>query len=127
MPVQVTLIHQPDQTPYNLPKKLQKFLGYYKIARHYRWALNQTFFRYNYNTVIITEGCIHCYTSISCHVLFSASFLHAVTRNNALSDDLDVAPDFFEYFTAVRPLLRQDTSLFCVSAWNDNGKKHLIG
>lgn len=30
--------------------------------------------------------------------------------------------DFFSYFSAGKHLLQQDPSLFCVSAWNDNGK-----
>lgn len=38
------------------------------------------------------------------------------------SDDLDVAPDFYEYFSATYPILRSDPTLWCVSAWNDNGK-----
>ena len=37
-------------------------------------------------------------------------------------DDLDIAPDFFEYFAALYPVLLADSSLWCVSAWNDNGK-----
>lgn len=39
-----------------------------------------------------------------------------------ISDDLDVAPDFYEYFSATYPILRSDPTLWCVSAWNDNGK-----
>lgn len=39
------------------------------------------------------------------------------------TDDLEVAPDFFSYFQATRPLLATDRSLLCVSAWNDNGKE----
>lgn len=41
-------------------------------------------------------------------------------------DDLDIAPDFFEYFQATRPLLDVDKTLYCISAWNDNGKAYLI-
>jgi alpha-1,3-mannosyl-glycoprotein beta-1,2-N-acetylglucosaminyltransferase len=52
----VTLIHQPDQSEFKLSGNSQQFLGYYKIARHYRWALNQTFFEFQYKSVIITEG-----------------------------------------------------------------------
>ena len=37
-----------------------------------------------------------------------------------------MSPDFYEYFLATLPLLRQDPSLLCVSAWNDNGKAGLI-
>jgi len=39
-----------------------------------------------------------------------------------LEDDLEVAPDFYDYFAATLPLLRSDPCLFCVSAWDDNGK-----
>uniref|UniRef100_A0A183HFK2 Alpha-1,3-mannosyl-glycoprotein 2-beta-N-acetylglucosaminyltransferase n=1 Tax=Onchocerca flexuosa TaxID=387005 RepID=A0A183HFK2_9BILA len=45
---------------------------------------------------------------------------------NEITDDLDIAPDFFEYFSATRPLLDIDKTLYCVSAWNDNGKNYLI-
>ena len=44
----------------------------------------------------------------------------------SLSDDLDIAPDFFEYFLATFPLLHSDPLLWCVSAWNDNGKSALV-
>ncbi len=42
------------------------------------------------------------------------------------SDDLVISPDFFQYFQATFPLLVQDESLFCVSAWNDNGLEVLV-
>ena len=41
-------------------------------------------------------------------------------------DDLLVAPDFFSYFGALRPLLDHDESVMCVSAWNDNGQEKFI-
>lgn len=43
-----------------------------------------------------------------------------------VSDDLDISPDFFEYFQATLPLLYKDNSIWCVSAYNDNGKPQLI-
>lgn len=43
-----------------------------------------------------------------------------------LSDDLEVAPDFFQYMSAGLRLLQRDPSVWCVSAWNDNGKDGLI-
>ncbi|XP_037818420.1 alpha-1,3-mannosyl-glycoprotein 2-beta-N-acetylglucosaminyltransferase [Lucilia sericata] len=92
---QVSLIEQPDQSDIFVPPKEKKFKGYYKIARHYGWALNNTFGK-GYDYVIIVE------------------------------DDLNVAPDFFEYFSGTHHLLKQDPSLWCVSAWNDNGKANLI-
>lgn len=79
-----------------MPPKEKKFKGYFKIARHYGWALNQTFFNFNFESVIIVE------------------------------DDLDISPDFFEYFSGLLPLLKKDPTLWCISAWNDNGKAGLV-
>lgn len=92
---EVTLIEQPDLSNIQVEAKDKKFQGYYKISRHYGWALNQVFGR-GFEFVIIVE------------------------------DDLNVAPDFYEYFQATYPLLRNDSTLWCVSAWNDNGKVALI-
>jgi len=93
---QVIYIQQPDLSDPVVPSKEKKFKGYFKIARHYGWALNQTFTQMGYEQVVIVE------------------------------DDLEISPDFFEYFTATLPILRADKSLWCVSAWNDNGKTGLI-
>lgn len=41
-------------------------------------------------------------------------------------DDLEIAPDFYEYFSSTYDLLKNDPTLWCVSAWNDNGKANLI-
>jgi len=41
-----------------------------------------------------------------------------------LEEDLDVSPDFFSYFSQTLRLLEEDTSLYCVSAWNDQGYEH---
>ncbi|XP_064543286.1 alpha-1,3-mannosyl-glycoprotein 2-beta-N-acetylglucosaminyltransferase [Drosophila montana] len=92
---QLTLIEQPDQSDISVLPKEKKFKGYYKIARHYGWALNTTF-HIGFDFVVIVE------------------------------DDLNVAPDFFEYFLGTHKLLKQDKSLWCVSAWNDNGKANVI-
>ncbi|KAM8712683.1 hypothetical protein ACLKA7_013075 [Drosophila subpalustris] len=92
---QVTLIEQPDLSEIVVLPKEKKFKGYYKIARHYGWALNTTF-QIGFDFVVIVE------------------------------DDLNVAPDFFEYFLATHKLLKQDPSLWCVSAWNDNGKANVV-
>ncbi|XP_037034963.1 alpha-1,3-mannosyl-glycoprotein 2-beta-N-acetylglucosaminyltransferase [Bradysia coprophila] len=88
---EVFLISQPDQTDILVPPKEKKFKGYYKISRHYGWALN-TVFSEGFDYVIIVE------------------------------DDLNVSPDFYEYFLGTHELLKNDSSLWCVSAWNDNGK-----
>lgn len=52
---EVQLIQQPDLTEPIVPPKDKKFKGYYKISRHYNWALNTTF-KYGYDYVIIVEG-----------------------------------------------------------------------
>ena len=65
--------------------------GYASLAQHYRFALD---------------------------LVFNASRTHRVIL---LEEDLEIAPDFFEYFAATAPLLDADASLLAVSAWNDNG------
>ncbi|NWW26309.1 MGAT1 acetylglucosaminyltransferase, partial [Falcunculus frontatus] len=92
----VAHIRQPDLSDIAVPPEHRKFQGYYKISRHYRWALGQVFRTFRYRAAIVVE------------------------------DDLEVAPDFFEYFQAVFPLLQRDPSLWCISAWNDNGKEAMV-
>ena len=36
-----------------------------------------------------------------------------------IEEDLDVSTDIFWYFYQLLPLLEQDESLYCISAWND--------
>lgn len=93
---QIISIQQPDLSEPVIPAKEKKFKGYFKIARHYGWALNKTFMEMAFDQVVVVE------------------------------DDLEISPDFFEYFSATLPILRKDKSLWCVSAWNDNGKTGLI-
>ncbi|CAO4370265.1 unnamed protein product [Caenorhabditis nigoni] len=75
-----------------VPPSYKKRKSYFYISRHYKLALTHIFSNNSYSTVIITE------------------------------DDLDIAPDFFSYFSSTRYLLEKDPHLYCVSAWNDNGK-----
>ena len=37
---------------------------------------------------------------------------------------MDVSPDFFSYFSQTLRLLEEDSSVYCVSAWNDQGYEH---
>lgn len=39
-------------------------------------------------------------------------------------EDLDISQDTLVYFNQTMDLLRNDPSLYCVSAWNDQGYKH---
>jgi alpha-1,3-mannosyl-glycoprotein beta-1,2-N-acetylglucosaminyltransferase len=73
-----------------------KIAAYQRIAEHYRWILEQVFDVMGYRQVIMME------------------------------DDLDVAPDFLEYFRATLEILRMDPTLWCVSAWNDQGMKKFV-
>ncbi|XP_078317991.1 protein O-linked-mannose beta-1,2-N-acetylglucosaminyltransferase 1-like [Crassostrea virginica] len=41
-----------------------------------------------------------------------------------IEEDLDVSPDFFNYFSQTLHLMEQDESLYCISAWNDQGYSH---
>lgn len=41
-----------------------------------------------------------------------------------LEEDLEVAPDFFSYFSQTIGLMEKDNSIYCVSAWNDLGYEH---
>lgn len=93
---QVTHLLQPDLSDVRIKVEHKKFQGYYKISRHYHWALDQVFRTLGHKAIVIVE------------------------------DDLEVAPDFFEYFQALYPLLRGDPSLWCVSAWNDNGREGYV-
>lgn len=70
--------------------------GYAAAARHYKYAVDRMFLKLNYSALIIVE------------------------------DDLDIASDFFQYFAATLPMLMTSQNLFCVSAWNDNGRPGLI-
>ncbi len=73
-----------------------QFASYKHIADHYRFALWQVFDVLKFDTAVILE------------------------------DDMIVAPDFFDYFAAMAPLLHADETLLCVSAWNDNGMRGLV-
>lgn len=52
---QITHISQPDLADIPVRPDHRKFQGYYKISRHYRWALNQVFNVFAYSTVVIVE------------------------------------------------------------------------
>lgn len=41
-----------------------------------------------------------------------------------LEEDLDVSEDFFSYFSQTVHLLEKDPTIYCISAWNDQGYEH---
>lgn len=52
---QVTHLKQPDLSDIAVRPEHKKFQGYYKISRHYRWALNQVFNSLSHSSVVIVE------------------------------------------------------------------------
>ncbi len=50
------LVKQPDLSDVkDVPENMGHFMGYYKIARHYKWAINQAFSDSSIDSVIIVE------------------------------------------------------------------------
>lgn len=89
----ISYIEQKDRSePWLNVKK--NMLGYFKLSRHYKFAINEAFSLFqSSNGIIIVE------------------------------DDLEVSPDFLNYFKTFSPLLfDKKENLYCISAWNDNGK-----
>lgn len=43
-----------------------------------------------------------------------------------LEEDLEVSDDIFDYFSQTYPLLEEDQSIYCISAWNDQGYQHSV-
>ena len=72
-----------------------KWRAHYKISAHYLNMLTKIFDISNFDRVIILE------------------------------DDMELAPDFVDYFQAASGMFEKDPSVLCVSAWNDNGRKDL--
>ncbi|CAC5386971.1 MGAT1 [Mytilus coruscus] len=146
----VTHIKHPNLTDINLPSPKKKFKGYYKIARHYKWALDQIFHKFNYTAVIIVEEAFWMgtgqpdlsdiklawpqkkfkgYFKIARHYKWALDqifFTFNYTAVIIVEDDLEYSPDFFEYFSATYRILKADPTLWCVSAWNDNGKSGMV-
>eukprot|EP00439_Symbiodinium_sp_Y106_P046449 s961_g5.t3 len=75
---------------------LQSKTAVSKISEHFRFALAESFERQQFEFAIFLEN------------------------------DLLVSPDFLWLFRAAAWLLLEDPSLFCVSAWNDNGFPGLV-
>ncbi|XWS68351.1 hypothetical protein CRYUN_Cryun04dG0082600 [Craigia yunnanensis] len=92
---QLTYMQHLDYDPVHTERP-GELIAYYKIARHYKWALDELFYKHNFDRVIILE------------------------------DDMEIAPDFFDYFEAASVLLDKDKSIMAVSSWNDNGQKQFV-
>ncbi|CAL9023001.1 unnamed protein product [Prunus brigantina] len=92
---QLTYMQHLDYEPVHTDRP-GELIAYYKIARHYKWALDGLFYKHKFSRVIILE------------------------------DDMEIAPDFFDYFESTAALLDKDKSIMAVSSWNDNGQKQFV-
>ncbi|NP_001142278.1 alpha-1,3-mannosyl-glycoprotein 2-beta-N-acetylglucosaminyltransferase isoform X1 [Zea mays] len=92
---QITYMQHVDLEPVQTERP-GELTAYYKIAKHYKWALDNLFIKHNFARVIILE------------------------------DDMEIAPDFFDYFEAAAKLLDNDKTIMAVSSWNDNGQKQFV-
>lgn len=52
---QVIHLKQPDLSDIAVRPEHKKFQGYYKISRHYHWALNQVFKTFSHSSAVIVE------------------------------------------------------------------------
>lgn len=87
---------QHEQGPLPRKEKASDNPTYYRIAAHYAWALDRLFDGERAERVIVLE------------------------------DDMEVSPDFFEYFAAMAAVLDADPTLWCASSWNDNGQRRFV-
>lgn len=72
---QVTHLQQPDLSNIAVQPQHKKFQGYYKISRHYHWALNQVFKTLSHSAVVVVEDDLEVITSTQMHFrLFSVCF-----------------------------------------------------
>ncbi|KAM0896503.1 hypothetical protein ACQ4PT_023149 [Festuca glaucescens] len=92
---QITFMQHVDLEPMRTERP-GELTAYYKIAKHYKWALDALFIKHNFDRVIILE------------------------------DDMEIAPDFFDYFEVAAKLLDNDKTIMAVSSWNDNGQKQFV-
>jgi alpha-1,3-mannosyl-glycoprotein beta-1,2-N-acetylglucosaminyltransferase len=88
----VPVVHLQHPSPLRRP-------GYHALAMHYGWALQQVF---DGKAAAVGAGMLP----------------HRVV---ILEEDIHVAPDFFDYFAVLSPVLDSDRTLLAVSAFNDNG------
>ena len=98
--------------------------GYFKLSKHFKYALS-TIFSNNINILDMyrqMSSVLHKYNNKPTTLIPVEGFKRVLI----LEEDIQIAPDFFEYFTSVSKLIDTDTSVLCASAWNDNGFKHLI-
>jgi len=82
---------QADPAKHNKDQRAWFLMNAGKIAHHYWTAFERTFMQHDFSEAIFLE------------------------------EDLVSAPDFLAFFRSTAWLLQQDSTLWCISAWNDVG------
>lgn len=111
--VGVPVFHAKHPKPEDPKKKLRGADAYQALAVHFGWALKRLF-----------SGDIYRQDETN---MSNDRDLPLPQRAIILEEDIEIAPDFFAYLHATAPLLDSDPSLLAVSAFNDNGKKGIVG
>lgn len=107
---------------------------YYKIATHYGFALTQVLDG-GIKALPDVEGSVAAPSPAPGAPAGSSSSPSPAAAGNGnhydhvilIEDDMEVSLDFYSYFRRTRRILDSDPSLLCVSAWNDNGRRALVG
>jgi len=96
---------------------------YQALSQHYAWALEQVFSGKVYPSTNGEEE------DVDLHFNTVGIIEPLPKRVIILEEDIDIAIDFFSYMSATASILDQDnaSTLLAVSAYNDNGKKNLVG
>jgi len=89
--------------------------GYFKLSKHFKYALTTVF-----------DATHTSYNPYKVGGLIPSAKEGGFQRVVILEEDIEIAPDFFEFFTAVTPVVDRDKNVLCASAWNDNGFKRLL-
>ena len=108
----IPLIHLEHKSGAHVRMGAKAINPYEALAVHYGWALQQVF-----------DGLATSSTTSSSSLSISKKSKSSILPQRViiLEEDLRIAPDFFDYFKAMAPILDQDTTLLAVSAFNDNG------
>jgi alpha-1,3-mannosyl-glycoprotein beta-1,2-N-acetylglucosaminyltransferase len=99
-------------------------------VKHLRFNYDEDKWGSSKNPNYVSGMYSNAYFKISAHYFFALDSVfssdNTISEIIILEDDMELAIDFFPYFTNMRKLLEQDSSILCISAWNDNGQKDRV-
>lgn len=95
--------------------------GYFKLSKHFKYALGVVFDHNSHESFAQFQSMPSPY--LSGQMLISPIGFQRVI---ILEEDIQISPDFFEYFSSVTNMVDNDETILCASAWNDNGFSSLI-